>query len=186
MPLQYEASSGLSNSTETVILHIDLVADKLEPLIDRLKNGSIVPGQKRNHWCIDLATSQEESIQLDPNSKDDCSLDILVSKHHQTQENNIKHIQLSVKDGLKFSQVTELLLNNKHDYYRFDQNHQGLRQWVITTLALLFSVGYLTNEAEVKDAKATVKTVWKGQNEPAEEENQSEMVLGTFFDPNEL
>lgn len=181
MPFHYEANSGLSSASEVVILHIDLVADKLEALIDRRNDGSIVPGQKKNHWYMNLATSQKGSIRLYPGVDQNGLIDLLVDTHQQIQGEDMKHIRLSVEDGLKLPQVIELLQKNKHENYQFDQNFQGLRHWIITTLALLFSVGYLVNESEVENAKAAIKTVWEGQDEPVKEEEQSEMVIGTFY-----
>lgn len=177
MPLHY--GSGLSSTSEMILVYIDLVADKVEAVIDRQNDGSIVSGQKKNHWYINLATSETKSIRLCPSVDQNGLLNLSV-EDHQTEGDDIKNIRLSAMDGLKFSQVIELLQKNKHENYKFDRNFQGLRHWIITTLALLFSVGYLVNESEVKDAKGAVKTVWKSQDEPVQEEEQSQMVIGTF------
>lgn len=178
MPLRYENSSGLS---EVIVLHINLIADKLEALVDRQNDGSVAPGQKKNHWYVSLATSENESIRLYPGVSQNGLLDLLVEDQKQAEGDKVKNIRLSAMDGLKSSQIIRLLQKNKHENYKFDQNFQGLRHWIITALALLFSVGYLVNESEVEDAKAAVKTVWKGQDEAVKEEEQSEMVIGTFY-----
>jgi len=79
--------------------------------------------------------------------------------------------------------MIECLRREGHDHYRFDGDGQGGRHWIITTLAVLRARGLLVDDAEVEDAKRAVRTVWGSDGKEMAEEERSELVIGTFYEP---
>jgi hypothetical protein len=122
-----------------------------------------------------------ESIQLDPIvSMDDI---LLLEISRQPDRDVVKCVDLPISEGLFVENVINLLHQHKHDYYRFTPEGRGVRHWMKTTVALLFSVGYVVDESKVQEAKMALEKVWDSQDQRVASEEQSQMEIGTFFDP---
>lgn len=76
--------------------------------------------------------------------------------------------------------IIEELKKAGHEYYKFDEGH-GCRHWLITSLAVLRAKGILLDDLDVEGAKEALKKVWGDNGELLEENEQSEVVVGTFL-----
>jgi len=84
-----------------------------------------------------------------------------------------------VRENLTALDVIEVLRKAGHENYRF-QDGQGCRHWLITSLAVLRATGVLTDDEEVERAEEALRKVWGDDGELVKEEEQCEVVVGTF------
>jgi len=116
---------------------------------------------------------------MDPSPDANSLLTLIVSQDKPPQY--IKTIALSsVRENLTASDVIEELRKAGHENYRF-QDGQGCRHWLITSLAVLRARGVLRSDKEVEGAEEALKGVWGDDGELVKEEEQSEVVVGTFL-----
>ncbi|EPE25846.1 hypothetical protein GLAREA_01758 [Glarea lozoyensis ATCC 20868] len=183
MPIQYNPQSLEDSVAPIPALSIYISADPSRKGPISSQAGNVTSPEKRNNWSLHISINNAESIQLDtivgPGDV------LLLEVSHQPDRGSVKRIDLSIPTELSVESIITVLRKHKHDCYRFAPGGRGTRHWMKTTLALLFSVGYLLDEYEVQQAKKALEEVWAGQDQPVASKEQAQMEIGTFFDPDE-
>lgn len=136
---------------------------------------------KTNHWVLYLATSQAESIRLDPSPGANNNIVLIVSgRNYQYSNNAVKIVQLDVVANLTVGNLIEYLQSSNYIRYRFSTGGHGCRYWIYSVVSLLRSAAYIVDDSQVEDATAALQLVWD-VNGKAKDEEQSGIIAGTFY-----
>jgi hypothetical protein len=175
MPIYYDPPSLEDDISDIPVSSVYVCATKPKDLSTEKTSGESTSSLTSNNWILHLATTKTDSVELNPTVGTDSILRLVISRQPNRASLN-KRVDLAVSEGVHVGNIIELLHKHKHDYYRFTAEGKGQGHWIKTTLALLFSVGYLVDESEVQEAKMALQNIW---------DCQSSMEIGTFFDPEE-
>jgi hypothetical protein len=144
-------------------------------------SGSPAGSKKTNHWVLHLVTSQTESLQIDPSPGSDSKITIIVSMVEKSiRHDAVKVIRLHTVPDLTVGNIIEYLRASNYIQYQFSTGGQGCRYWICSAISLLRSVGYLVDDSQVEDARATLQLTWDTHGRVRDEE-QSGIIAGTFY-----
>jgi hypothetical protein len=186
MPVYYNPQSLEKDILDIPVSSIYISASEAKEAVTDETPGKSTSSQTRNHWMLHLATTANDSVELNPTVGTNKTLRLEISRPPDIDRASLnKQVELAVSHGLYVRNIIELLQKHKHDYYRLTPEGKGLCHWIKTTLALLFSVGYLVDESDIQEAKMCLQNMRDGYGQPVASQEQLPMEVGTFFDPEE-
>jgi hypothetical protein len=126
-----------------------------------LSKSKKAPRPETNHWTLNFAFNDSESVRLNPNPfAEEQVLSCTIDHKPYLYTNNAVRIQRLEAKDLTINNFIDIVKGNGYHRYKFTQGRQGCRYWIISTLKLLQKAGKFVDEAEFDDTMYSMHRTW--------------------------
>lgn len=143
------------------------------------------PHALTNRWVIHLAQDEKRSIRVTPCPAGPGAAPISVlfqDCDDGVPSDLVKTYALAVRPGVELRVLQEIIVRGNFKQYQFHTSGHGCRYWVWCLLGFLKENGIIVSSFELNGARIRLQQVWNEGGQLAEENQQTHLVPGHFFD----